>query len=265
MIYSLTINIDSEKIVILSEDGSKLTEVPNIVALDNNDKIASVGDTQESLQENLSENWEKIKTKIRFCNLFSQDGFRPELGASAINLLAYLATHATPESQKRWVKDSTNLKIKILGYEKISTGDKELFEYYIQETGLIRIKSVSVNNQATSLDKIRLAEWSAKFGILASYMFMFLLASYLSVFFWGERYSPIPKDEVLSFFVVFMIAVFLLIYFTGFIFIVFWKFATRNLVSNTISRVIIEKNKMGLPKFLMNLLWQNPLSKVGGG
>lgn len=265
MIYSLTINIDSEKIVIFSEDGSKLTEVPNIVALDNNDKIASVGETQESLQEKLSENWEKIKTEIRFCNLFSQDGFRPELGASAINLLAYLATHATPESQKRWVKDSTNLMISILGYEKLSAGDKELFEYYIQEAGLIRNKSVSINNQEISLDKVRLTEWSAKFGTLASYTFMFLLASFLSVFFGGEGYSPIPKDEVLSFFIVFMIAMFFITYFTGFIFIVFWKFATRNLVSNAISRIIIEKYKIGLPKFLINLLWENPLSKFGRG
>jgi hypothetical protein len=62
-----------------------------------------------------------------------------------------------------------------------------------------------------------------------------------------------------------MIVVFLIAYFASFIFVVLWKYATRNLVSDSISRKIIESNKVGLPKSLVNLIWQKLPSKVGGG
>lgn len=71
MIYSLTINIDRERISILSDEGSCLTEIPNIVALDDEDKLAGIGGLADELQKRVPQEWEQVIDKIRFTTIFS--------------------------------------------------------------------------------------------------------------------------------------------------------------------------------------------------
>lgn len=266
MIYSLTINIDSERIVIISEDGSKLTDIPNIIALDDNDNIVSIGETQEDLQEKMSEDWDKVKTKIHFYNLFSPNGFRPKLGASTINFLAYLATHPTSKSQKSWLRDSIIMKINLEGYDKLNKNLQDLFEYYITRASFFRTKSLYVNNQSIEVKKIHLAEQSAKLSLPLFFMIIALAGFYLAEKFLTEQIlAPVAGVEILLFLFLLIIFVTLFYYLSGFVCIIIWRIATKNLVSNSISKVIIEEIKMNLPKPFMNLLWNESVSQNIGG
>ncbi len=265
MIHSLTINIDNEKITTTSADGSVLNDMPNIVALYEKNKIISIGTTLEMIQEQTPKQWDNVKDKTHFCNLFSLADFRPELAASAIDFIVYSATHPSLESQKKWTKDTIILQVNILDYEKLDIFSQELFEYCVQELRLVNVKSLIVNNQEKPFSKIHLAKKMARLGLPAFIIFVFLLASILSLALLGERYSVIPEEEKWSFLLVFMTVVFFLTYFASFIFVILWKYATRNLISDSVSIKIMESNKVGLPKSLMNLIWKKLPSKIGGG
>jgi hypothetical protein len=267
MIHSLTINIDSKRILITSADGSVLSNVPNIVALYGNDKPAIIGKTPEMFQEQAPKEWEQVKDKIRFCNLFSVDDFRPELAASTIDYLVYLATHPSVESQKKWAKDTITLQANILDYEKLNADIQELFEYYIHESSHIKVKSLLINNQVKTFDfdKIRWAKWSAGIGFLTVPVLIFLSMFFLARATLGEQFlPPYSSDNGILFLAVFAVVLIFLVYFAIFMFIVVWKFATKNLVSNTISRVIIERYQ-SFPKPLTNLVWQKTTSNKNGG
>lgn len=266
MLYSLTITIDDSKILIASSNGSVLTDLPNVITLNENDKIVEIGETKDSFRERHPQWWEKIKDKVRFCKLFSTNELRPELIASAINLLAYLATHQTIESKKKWTRDRIELHLNIFGYTKLDKTFQELFEYHVQERGFVRIKSLFINNQEKALGKIRLAEWTAKLGVPIAPILILILVNYAMKIIMGESYSaPIPNDEKWSIGAYVMIAS-LLLYYTGFVFsVAIWKFGVQNLISESISRKIIERNKLGLPNFLMNLLWKKPFSQSDSG
>lgn len=266
MIHSLTFNIESERIVVISENGSVLTDIPNIVVFAKNNKIVSIGETQESLQKNYPQEWEQTKGKVRFCEIFSVDNFNPQLTANAINLLAYFTTHQSAESQNKWFKDTIELRLNISGYGKLKETARELFDYYTQEGGFVRIKSLVINNQVKALGKIRLAEWAAKIGIPFALSPMAFLVIYVLKTIIGEKFSAtIPDDKTWSFFAIFMLASILFIYVALFLSVVIWRITTRNLISDIVSKTIIERRKIGLPKRLVNLLWLSPYSHYDDG
>lgn len=269
MKYSLTVNISDKTIVIVSADGSVRSTFPNLAGLDENDNFLYIGKTPDEIRVQAPQEWDKVKDKIHFENLFSVDYFRPELAASTIELLVYMTTHPTPKSRWSLIKDSVELFLQIPGYERLSASTQELFEFRLQETCLTKVKALSISNQAKSLSNVHRAKKFAEIGLPASTILVFLLVFSLLSALLGEHYFVIPKDEkwwfLLVFIIFFMIFMGFVIYFGMFIFVVWWKFATRNLVPDTISKKIMEINKIVLPKPLMSLIWQKLPSKIDDG
>jgi len=244
MVYSLTINIDSRNIKILSTDGSVLTDVPNIVGLNQNDKIISIGKTPGMLQEERPKEWEQEKDKICFFNLFFVDSFRPEFAASTIDYLTYFAIHPSPKAKKGRKKDTVALQVIIPEYENLAPQTQEIFEYHIQETGFVKVKSLTINSHDKPLANIRKAERWMKIGEPTALVFMSVMVGYVAITNWGEQFfAPIPMGRELLAIVIVLAAYIFLIYLTDFIYTILWKFATRNLVSGTVSRLIVERNK----------------------
>jgi hypothetical protein len=263
MKYSLIINISDEKIVIASVDGSVSNTFSNLVVLGEDDKFVSIGRTPEEIREDAPQEWEELQDKIHFCKPFSLDSFRPELASSTLEYLVFVTTRSAQRSQLPWNMNSAELFLQIPGYERLSASTQELFEFHLQELGLGKYKTVSINNQPKALSKIHQSKQMAR--LVLSIIFAFLMASMMSLIVLLRRYSAIPEEVIWTFSFVYIVAVFFLAYLASFIFVALWKYATRNLISDSIARKIMESNNVGLPKFLLNRIWQKLPSKVGGG
>lgn len=264
MKYSLTIDINDKTISITSADGSVSSTFSNWVGLDENDKILTIGKTPEEIQEQAPHEWEKIKDKTYFRNLFSLDCFKSELAATVIEYLAYLTIHPTPSSQMSLITDSVELFLRIPEYEKMAEEEKELFEFHVQEILSFKVKSLFINDRAKDLFKIRQSKWMAKLGLPVFVMLVFLLAYIFSSSLLGGWSSPIPEDEKWLFLIVTVLVALFLIFIASFAFVVSWKFATKNLLSDSISRIVMEGHKVGLPRSWIDWIWRKIPSRVGG-
>lgn len=262
MKYSLTIDINDKTISITSADGSVSSAFSNLVGLDENDKFLIIGRTSEEIQEQSPHEWEKMKDKTHFRNPFSLDYFKPDLAAPVIEYLAYLTIHPTPRSQMSLITDSVELFLRIPEYEKMAEEAKELFEFHLQEILSFKVKFLLINDLAKDLSKIRQSKRMAKLGLPVFGMLVFLLAYIFSSSLLGDWSSPIPEDEKWLFLIVTVLAALFLIFIASFAFVVSWKFATKNLLSDSISRIIMERHKVGLPKPLMDWIWQKIPSDI---
>ncbi len=267
MLYSLTITLHDEKITIRSLDGQFIKEGIAVVAYDDKEKVLSVGETSEFIQEKSPAIWNQVKSKVHFSYPFMINNFHPKLAGISANYWAYLASHTSLESQKRFIKDSVDLRLLIPDYEKLEPDIQELFEYYIQEPGLIRVKRLLINDQQkVKLNKFRWAEWGLLISITAVFFILYFLADIITqVILCKHIFAMIPNSgTIFTFFAV--IGIFILVlYFGLFVSVAIWEIIIKNFISDGVSDAIIENAKLGLPKPLLKLLRQKPSTQQGSG
>jgi len=262
MIYPLIININKENIAVCSADGKTLLDIPNIVAIDENKQVISIGETQDIVQNKLPNDWETIKSTVQFSNPFLQSNFQTELAAFVIDHVIHMAVQAQSNYLKANQKVEFELRVNIDCYEKLGDNIQSLFEYYVQQPWLYRIKTLIINDKQKPLEKIRWAERIASFGsppiaIITMGLFLSLIPNPT------DQFSSILAQDIKVFAVLiisyfwFMITLSIIGIYGGlFISMAIWRFFTKSFLSSAVSKLIIEQRKLSLPDYLMRLLWR---------
>ncbi len=265
MLYSLVINLHDEKITITSTDGKFIKDGIAVVAFDEKEKVLSVGETLEYIQEQSPNEWERLKSKIYFCFPFSINNFQPKLAGISVNYWAYLASHLPAESQNRILKDSIDLQITIPGYEKLERNVQELFEYFVQKSGMVKVKKLSINNQSRTIS-FGWIEWALRIIFPIVFFTLFFIIFKIAQITIGTQLSaPIPKNEIVMLFIIVIAIMSFTIYLGLFISVAIWKIAVKSYVSDVVSNAIIENANLGLPKPLLKLLGLKPFVQNSGG
>lgn len=274
MSHSLKIESNDEKISITSADGAVLVDVPSIILLDSLENIISIGVTPETIQKDSPDEWETIKSQLHFCNPFSIDDFHPDLAARTINRLIFWTIHPTPDSilpfwKRLFIKDITEWQLTIARYEKLPKKNQELFEYYAQKTGLVKVGRLAINGRVREIEKIRWAENSLVFGVTTLSSLIFLVMFGIMKFFEpfiNEQWQKIQtrtNDSIPL--IIFVVCVLFIFSFSSFICSLIWKISATKSISASMARIIMEETKMGLPKPIMNFLWHASFSQKKQG
>lgn len=275
MLHSMKIESDNERISVTSTDGIVLVDVPSVIILDSLENIIGIGITPENVQVDSPTEWETINSQLRFCNPLSLNDFRPVLAAKTINRLIFGVLHPTPDSvpsfwKRLFMKDVTEWQLSISGYEKLSKENQELFEYYAQKRGLVKVSRLFINGHLQDIEKIRWAENSLVFGVTALSISIFVLLTFgIMKFFepflneqW-QRLQTLTNDAIpVIIFVAYVLSIMSLSVFGCSL---LWKVRATKSISDSMARIIMEETQMGVPRPIMNFLWRISSSpKIGG-
>jgi hypothetical protein len=262
MSLKVTVHAAPDQFMISVPQAGWSERMPNIIALDKDDKICAIG--AEAQEMNLAENFEQCQrhNHLRFINPFDLDKYGLQYAVALVNF-------SVDKALKKMQRDLTlgrlvhhfDFDIWLWNYESLSVETKYDFEHVLRTKPLLKVGNVSINRSpnakppAAFLQQRRL---EARYRTVADYTLRLVGIFWIGLLFvglywlipWDTLSNPVTFDKSgLGQVIVFIVVLAAIIYSGVFWGAVSWMYVMRRYLPVSVIREFLPK--LGISKALI--------------
>lgn len=263
MSLKVTVQAGPNQLMISVPQAGWSEQLPNIIALDKDDKICAIGEEAEEM--NLAEDYEQWRTKygLRFINPFELDQYGVQYAVSIVNFYV-------DKALKKMRRDLTlgrlsnrfDFDIWLWNYEILLPETRYEFEDVLRKKPLLKVGHVFINGNSipkppeeffqerrSEVRQRKIADYSLRlFGVI--WMMLLLVGVY-----WliprDVLSNPVTFDKAgLGLLIILIVFIVGIIYFGIFLGVVSWMYVMRRYLPVAIIKEFLPK--VGIPKPVIN-------------
>ncbi len=263
MIFKVAVHANANQLTISVPQAGLSENLPNVIALDQNNKICAIGETEDEMK--LSEDFEKWrkKHKIRFVNPFEFDKY----GTSyAIVTLDFYVRKAFRKIGRDLMigrlLDCCDYDLWLWNYDYLPTEARDEFKYLLKKKHFLKIRHISINGSSApqpSAEFLQKKKAETRRRKIAEFTLKLFFIFWMSLLFIG-LYWLIPPSILsgsisfdrygLSVLIVFVVLSATIVYVSIFLGAISWMYVMRRYLPVELIRSFLPS--LGISKLLIN-------------